>query len=156
MEKVKRSQHLTFLDTTPTSETPTWVLLGVGVTDFGYSYNPQVTTEKWIIEDNARNIHESNQKQGSVSQTIYKDDPCFEFINAGRDKLDYTTRILEIDTWDENESGAYSAKMTDGKVVITSYMGENASIEYDLYFEGDLKEGYATIADNKPTFTENA
>lgn len=156
MEKVKRSQHLTFLDTTPKSETPTWVLLGIGVTDFGYSYNPQVTTEKWIIEDNARNIHESNQKQGSVSQTIYKDDPCFEFINAGRDKLDYVTKILEIDTWDANESGAYSAKMTDGKVVVTSYMGENASIEYDLYFDGDLKEGYASIADNKPTFTENA
>ena len=85
IEKVNRSQFLTFLDTT-TNSTYTWSVLGVGITDYGISYNPQVDTEKWIIEDNARSDHTSNQKQGSVSQKIYKGDPCFEFVQAGRDK----------------------------------------------------------------------
>ena len=73
IEKIKRSQFLTYLDTTPNS-TYTWAVLGVGITDYGISYNPQVETEKWIIEDNARNDHSSNQKQASVSQKIYKND----------------------------------------------------------------------------------
>ena len=63
ISKVNRSQFLTYLDTTPASSKPTWKILGVGITDYSISYNPQVDTEKWIIEDNARNDHTSNQKQ---------------------------------------------------------------------------------------------
>ena len=33
-------------------------------------------------------------------------------------------------------------------------MGENAVIEYDLYYEGDKTIGYVTIEDGKPTFAE--
>ena len=62
IEKVNRSQFLTYLDTTPNGNSRTWEILGVGITDYGISYNPQVDTEKWIIEDNARSDHSSNQK----------------------------------------------------------------------------------------------
>lgn len=41
IEKIERSQFLTFLDTTPTS-TATWKVLGIGITEFAISYNPQV------------------------------------------------------------------------------------------------------------------
>ena len=94
IEKVKRSQFLTYLDTTPSS-TPTWAILGVGITEYGIAYNPQIDTEKWIIEDNARTDHSSNQKQGSVTQKCYKGDPVFEFINAGRDQLNYKAQVLD-------------------------------------------------------------
>ena len=87
IEKVNRSQFVTYLDTTPTEKDMTFALLGVGITDYGIAYNAQVDSEKWIIEDNARNDHSSNQKQGSVSQKIYKNDPCFEFVEKGRDVL---------------------------------------------------------------------
>lgn len=151
IEKVIRSQYLTFLDTTPSATNPTWKILGVGVNDFGVSYNPQVDTEKWIVEDNARNDHSSNQKQGSVTQKMYKNDPCFEFVAAGRDKLNYKTHVLDIDTWDG--TGSYPAKMSDAIITVTSYMGENAEIEYDIYYDGDPVEGTVTIADGVPTFT---
>lgn len=157
--KVDRSQFLTFLDTTPSSQTPTWAILGVGITDYGISYNPQVETEKWIIEDNARSDHTSNQKQGSVSQKIYKNDACFEFVQAGRDKLNYTTHILDIDRWNGNTSGGsttYPAKQSDGLIAITQFMNEGAVIEYDLYYTGDPVEGTVTIANGVPTFTPNA
>ena len=155
IEKVNRSQFLTYLDTTPSASNPTWAVLGVGITDYGVSYNPQVDTEKWIIEDNARNDHTSNQKQGSVEQKIYKGDPCFEFAAAGRDKLNYKTKILDIDRW--NGSGSsYPAKMSDGKLVVTEAMGENATLSYDLYYDGDTVEGTVTFTGNVPTFTPTA
>ena len=154
--KVNRSQFLTFLNTTPSAVNATWKILGVGITDYGISFNPQVDTEKWIIEDNARTDHTSNQKQSSISQKIYKGDPCFEFINAGRDKLNYKTQILDIDRWNGNGT-SYPAKLSDGIITITSYMGENATIEADVYYDGDVVDGTVTF-DNEgvPTFSPNA
>lgn len=156
IEKIERSQFLTYLDVTPTGTNPSWKILGIGITDYGIAYNPQVDTEKWIIENNARTDHTSNQKQGSVSQTAYKNDPLFEFVNEGRDKLNYKTHILDIDVWNGATSGnttTYPATMSDGKIAITNYMGENATIEYDLYYEGDIVEGTVTITNGVPTFT---
>lgn len=155
IEKVKRSQFVTFLDTTPSSQTPTWALLGIGITDYGIAYNPQIEQEKWIIEDNARNIHESNQKQSTVSQSIYKNDPCFEFAYAGLDQLNYKTHILDIDRYNGTGS-SFPAKMSDGILAITNYMGENATIEYDLYYDGDSVEGTVSFdSSGVPTFTPN-
>ena len=150
--KMDRDEFVTFLDITPTASSASWKVLGVGITDYGISYNPQVDQEKWIIEKNARNIHSSNQKQGSVSQTCYKDDDVFEFVAAGRDKLNYKTHILDIDMWNGN-NGVYPAKMSDGLIGITQFMNENAVIEYDLYYDGDSVEGTVTITDGVPTFT---
>ena len=154
IEKIKRSQFLTFLDTTPSGNSRTWAIVGVGVDEYSQAFNPQVDTEKWIIEDNARNDHTSNQKQGSVTQKCYKNDPAFEFVANGRDKLNYKTHILDIDTWNGTGSGSsatFPAKMSDGLVAITSYSGEE--IEYDLYYDGDPTEGTVTITDGVPTFT---
>lgn len=152
IEKVNRSQFLTYLDTTPSNLSPTWSVLGVGITEYGISYNPQVDTEKWIIEDNARTDHSSNQKQGSVTQKCYKGDAVFEFVNEGRDKLNYKSHVLDIDRWNGNGS-SYPAKMNDVIITVTNYMGENAEIEYDIYYDGDSVEGTVTFAGNVPTFT---
>jgi len=159
IEKVERDQFLTYLDTTPSETSRTWAVLGIGITDYGIAYNPQVDQEKWIIERNSRNIHKSNQKQGTVSQTIYKNDPCFEFIKNGRDKLNYTTNILDIDTFDGTTEGnitTYPAKMNKVVIAITQYMNEDATIEYDIYYDGDPIEGTVTMDENNvPTFVPN-
>lgn len=155
IEKVKRSQFVTFLDTTPNTSSPTWKVLGIGITEYGIDYNPQVDTEKWIIEDNARNDHTSNEKQSAVTQKMYKNDPCFEFVNAGRDKLNYKTHVLDIDRWNGTGS-SYPATYSDAIITITNYMGENAEIEYELYYDGDVTEGSVTFDNNGvPTFVEN-
>ena len=154
IEKINRSQWLTYLDITPAS-TPTWKVLGIGITDYSVDFNPQVDTEKWIIEDNARSDHTSNEKQGSVTQKTYKGDDLFEFVADGRDELNYATHILDIDRWNGTGS-TYPAKYSDGKIVITSILGENSEIEYDIYYDGDVVEGTVTIADGVPTFTPTA
>lgn len=157
IKKIERDEFLTFLDITPTETNPSWKVLGVGITDYGISYNPSIDTEKWIIERNARSIHSSNEKSGSVTQTTYKDDPCFEFVAKGRDKLNYKTHILDIDMWNgTEESGAttYPAKKSDGMIAITQWMNENAEVEFDLHYDGDPVVGTVTItAEGVPTFT---
>lgn len=153
IEKIKRSDFLTYIDTTPSSSTPTWAVLGVGVDEYATAYNPQVDTEKWIIEDNARNDHTSNQKQGSVTQKCYKNDPEFAFVAAGRDQLNYKTHILDIDVWN-GTTGSYPAKMSNAIIAITSYSGEE--IEYDIYYDGDPVEGTVAISSGTPTFTPSA
>lgn len=154
IEKLDRDNSLmTFLDVTPSANSMQLEVLGIGITDFGIAYNPQVDQEKWIIEKNARNVHSSNQKQGSVSQTAYKGDPVFEFVAAGRDKLNYKTHIVDVDIFAE-DNGSYPAKMTDGIITITQFANEDAVIEYDLYYDGDAVEGTVTFDDTtgKPTF----
>ena len=149
IEKNKRSQFQKFLDITPNT-TATWKVIGIGITEANIDYNPQVNTEKWIIEDTARSDHESNQKQISVTQKCYKNDPEFEFIEAGRDKLNYTSHILEIDTWHGTNSN-YPTKKSDCLITVTSYNGEE--IEYTIYFNGDPISGTSTITDGEPSFT---
>ena len=41
ISKIDRSQFLTYLNT-GTSATPEWSVLGVGITEYGVAYNPQV------------------------------------------------------------------------------------------------------------------
>ena len=151
IEKNKRSQYQKFLDITPNS-TATFKVIGIGITEANVSYNPQVDSEQWIIEDSARNDHTGNQKQISVTQKCYKGDPEFEFVNSGRDKLNYTSHILEIDTWN-GTNGSYPAKLSDCLIAINSYSGNQ--IEYTIYFNGDPTEGTASIADGVPTFVPN-
>ena len=118
--------------------------------DKKYKRGECTLTEQWIIEDSARNEHTSNQKQLSVTQRCYKGDPEFEFIEAGRDKLNYTSNILEVDTWN-GTSGSYPGKMSNCLIAINSYSGEE--IEYTIYFNGDPTEGTVAIAGGVPTFT---
>lgn len=42
IEKINRSQFLTYLNTTPGTESYKWDVLGVGITEYGIAYNPQV------------------------------------------------------------------------------------------------------------------
>ena len=150
IEKIKRSQFLTYLNT-GTSAVPVWSVLGVGITEYGIDFNPQVDTEKWIIEDNARNDHSSNEKQSSVTQKCYKGDAVFEFINGARDQLNFKAQVLDIDRW--NGTGTtYPAKKNDVMITVNSYMGENAEIEYTIYYDGDATEGTVTFAGTTPTF----
>ena len=149
LERIKRSQFKLFLDTTPTS-TVTWKLEGWGVEEASISYNANVDRIKYIVEDSARSDHTSNDKQSSITKKTYKGEPVFEFINAGRDQLNYVTHILEVDSWNGTGS-TYPAKMTDGLIVVTEYSGEE--ISYDLYFDGDPVEGTVTFTGDTPTFT---
>lgn len=157
MEKITRDQIMTFLDTTPASENETWSLLGQGITEFGLEYNPQKTTEKFIINRNATTSLESYQISGSASQKIYKGDPCFEFVNNLRRNASVgsknETHILDVDKYDADEGGSYKATKYDCTISITRYLSDEAVIEYDIDYNGQPTLGTVTIADGAVKFT---
>ena len=151
MEKVTREQFLTFLKTGANE----WGLLGTGITEYGIALNPQIETEKWIIHKNATSTLDSNQKQGDVTQKIYKGDVCFDYVYSLMDKIgsDVETEVLDVDAW--NGTGdVYPAKKSKVIIAINNYMGEDASIEYSIYYNGDPEEGTVQITDGEPTFTK--
>lgn len=158
ISKIDRDDLLvSFLDTTPTENTNAWAVIGVGIADYGIAYNPQIDTEKWIIEKNARSDHSSNQKQADATQKCYKGDPVFEFVAKGRDVLNYTTDILDVDPWNQGTGtgvGKYPAKKQKAMITINKWGGENGECEYSIYYQGDPTIGYVTIAAGVPTFTE--
>jgi hypothetical protein len=161
MEKAKRTQWVTFLDTKPKTASHVWALLGQGVTAYAIAYNPQITTEKYIINENASSSHDSNQKQGDVSQKIYAGDPCYEYMNSLIDKTgaDVEGNVLDIDKLHGIEEGGvmkYPAKLSKCITPVTSHLGEEAVIEYSIYYNADAVEGTAVITDGVPTFTPNA
>lgn len=149
--KITEDQFVRFIDTTPTATNPTWALVAaVEEGGAGIDYNPNIDRLKLIVNQNATSNHTSNDKQMSVTYLAYKGDPCFAFVNAGRDQLNYKTRLLEVDLWDET-TGTYSAKMSEATIGITSYHGD--TIEFDVYVDGDATEGTVTVANQVPTFT---
>jgi len=156
IEEIISKQFVRFIDTTPTASTPTWVVVGVGVEDdnANISYNPEVDRIKWIIDKNARTQHRSNDKQMGVTQSSYKGDPCFEFVEQARDTIGTKTHVLEVDTWNEISTGNYASKMSDATIVIDEYSGNQ--INWNLYFDGDPTEGKSTISNGTPTFTPTA
>lgn len=156
MDKITREQFVTYLNTTPSAE-ETWALLGIGITGYGVAYNPQVTTEKWIIHKAATSSLDSYQRQGDVSQKCYKGDPVFEYVNKIRRECgigaDVQTQVLDIDRYDSTVEGTYKATKSDVIIAVTNYMAEDAIIEYTIYYNGDPVQGTVTFADEKPTFS---
>jgi hypothetical protein len=156
MDKITREQFVTYLNTTPKEDAEKWSLVGVGVTSYGIAYNPQVTTEKWIINKSATSSLDSYQRQGDVSQKCYKGDPIFEYVNKLRRTCgigaDVQTQVLDIDRYDSTSDNKYKATKCDVIVTITNYMAEDAVIEYSIYYNGDPTQGTVTFADETPTF----
>lgn len=158
-EKLKRNQFAFFLDVTPKATAPTFKLLGFGITNGKINYNPQITTEKFIIDENATSEHESNQKQMDLTQKCYKNEPCFEYMNGLRDKTgaEVKGRILEVDMWngttdETSNTTSFPAKLSNCITPVSGFLGENAEIDYSIYFNGDPAEGTVTITDSVPTF----
>ena len=161
-KKVSREQIATYLDTTPDSAY-TWKILGVGITDYGQDYNPQTTTEKWIIHKNATTTLDSYQIQADASQTCYYGDEVYDFVNNLRRTAGVgskvVTHVLDIDLYDSTGSGVgttYAATLYECAVIVRSYAkGENPHIEYTIHYNGDPVLGTVQISDGVPTFTEN-
>lgn len=161
--KVTREQIASYLNTAPGTGTPTWSIIGVGITDYGQSFNPQVETEKWIIHKNATSTLESFQIQGDVSQKCYFGDPVYDYVNNLRRTAGVgnavNTQVLDVDMYDAEGTGTnakYKATLYECAVVVTSYAtGESPVIEYSIYYNGDPKIGTVAITDEAPTFTED-
>ena len=160
--KVPRNEIATYIDTKQDSSNPNWEIVGFGITDYGQDYNPQTTTEKYIVHKNATTTLDSFQISAAASQQCVFGDPVYDFVNNLRRTAKVgsavETEVLDIDLYDSTGSGfgtTYKATKYKCAVVVTSYAkGENPAIEYTIYYNGDPEVGTVTITDGKPAFNE--
>ena len=61
--KIDRTNLATFLDVTPKEAKETWEILGVGIPSYAIDFNPNISSEKWIINKNATSTLESNSSR---------------------------------------------------------------------------------------------
>lgn len=154
MEQLYRDQFAHFINTTPDG-TENFVLEGTGVESLALSYNPQISQFKTIIARSADAVFDGYQIQSSVSgKRIYKGDPIYDFLNdARRNAKAIETELLEVEMASATD-GNYDATKFNVLIVITEFLGDTASIGYDIYMRGNPIIGTATLADGKPTFVE--
>lgn len=157
MAQYKRKDFAHWFDTTPNAQTRNYVVEGVGVEALSLSYNPQIDQFKSILDDVADATFENYQIQSSVSgKRIYDTDEIWTFLNEARRNAEkIETTMLEIDM--KSKTGeSYTASKFNVLIVMNEFLGENATISYDLYVKGSPINGTVTFTNGVPTFTETA
>lgn len=154
LEQTFRDQYAHYFNTTPKSEVENWVREQVGVEALSMSFNANVDQYKTIGDRNASATFQNYQIQSSISgKRIYKGDAIYEFLNEARKKATaIETQLLEVDMADATEEGAYSAIKYNILITIDEFLGENATISYSFFVQGDPTLGTATISGGKPAF----
>ena len=159
IEKIKRSLFATFINTTPGTETETWVRMGKGITTQNISYNPNVTTEQYIDEDNAYSSVDSYAPSLDGSQTCYKGEPVFEYIDGLRQARAVgsalETEVLFVYMY-AGEATAYKAEKNKCVIQLGEYGGDgggNVTMTYTIGLNGDPVVGTASVSAGKVTFT---
>lgn len=143
MAKIKRSQLMTFMNTTP-SAAATYSLIGDGVTGGSISYNPQVEEETYIHQDSATITVESYSPKLSLEASAVAGDAVFEFIDALRVAravlADAQTDIVNVWAYESGGPTAYPAEKQNVSIQVDEFGGEGGSsvkINYTVNFIGD-------------------
>ena len=158
---VKRTEIMAFLNIDPGKEEQKWALVGNGMTSGSYSYEPQETSETYIVNDNATTTIDSYAVSLDGEMKCIFGDEVYDFINALRYNLatgtDAETEVLLIDKYDVSEETKFKAQLFNCSISISSYGGDGGAtptIGFKINVNGDPKNGTVTIADGKPTFTQ--
>lgn len=158
MEKIKRSLFATFLNT-GTSGAENWARMGKGITSQSISYNPNVTTEQYIDEDNAYSSVDSYAPSLDGTQTCYKGDPVFEYIDNLRQTravgAALETEVLFVYMY-AGTSGSFKAEKNKCVIQLGEYGGDgggNVTMTYTIGLNCDPVVGTASVAESKVTFT---
>ena len=157
MEKIKRSKFMTFMNITPSS-TPTYALIGSGVTAGSIGYNPKVEEETYIHQDSATITVESYAPKLPIESTAVIGDSVFEFIDSlriSRAVLSAAeTDIVNVWAYEAGGPAAYPAEKQTVSIQIDEFGGEGGSstkINYTINFIGDPIPG--TFNTTSKTFT---
>ena len=159
MEKIKRSLFATFINTNPGGEAAAWAKMGKGITSQTISYNPNVTTEQYIDEDNAYSSVDSYAPSLDGAQTCYKGEPVFEYIDGLRQSRAVgsalETEVLFVYLYD-GDGNSYKAEKNACVIQLGEYGGEgggNVQLTYTIGLNGNPVQGTATVSDATVTFS---
>lgn len=161
---VKRTEIVAFLNTKPGEISETWGLVGNKTTTLSYSYNPQTTTEQYVVDDVASSTLDGYQLAINGEMKCYFGDAVYDYINGLRYGMSIgdnaVTKVLLIDKYDKNSSdNSFKAQVFECTVSVDSYGGdggETPTISYNINVNGNPTQGSVTFAGNVPTFTPSA
>ena len=133
--------------------------MGKGITSQNISYNPNVTTEQYIDEDNAYSSVDSYAPSLDGTQTCYKGEPVFTYIDGLRQSravgADLETEVLFVYLYD-GEGSSYKAEKNACVIQLGDYGGDgggSVQLTYTIGLNGDPVQGTATISEGKVTFS---
>ena len=139
------------------SGSPKWYLIGKDIDDMSVELNPDTeSTENILGETSVKD----NGYEVSMSADPYYADPADEIYAKIKDIAmnrlngdECKTKILEV--FIDKETGPFDAWIEDCIVKPQSYGGDTSGvgIPFDVLFNGNRKQGTATISDRVPTFT---
>lgn len=161
MAKLYRDQFQHYVNTaTTTGETsnPTYTREGEGVESLSIAFNPQKTTYKDITKRTAKTDFDSYQLSSSISgKRCYTDDPMYDYLyDLKKNAIAAETQLVEINTAKTNGTvGNYDATQYDILITINEWLGEDATISYDIDYTNPV-QGIATISDGTISFTPTA
>lgn len=157
--KLKRSYLLHFIDASfGTGESPKWYLIGKDIDDMSVELSPDTSTVKNILDETS--VNDNGYEPTLDAGTYYANtgDSIYTKIkDIAMNRLtgdDCKTKILEVLI--DKKTGPYDAWIEDCIVKPQSYGGAQGgvNIPFNVTFDGNRKQGTATISDKVPTFTE--
>lgn len=160
---IKRSQIQAFLNVSKESATESFKIIGNYMPTGAYDYNPQSTTETYIVNDNATSTLDSYQIAFDGEMKCAKGDAVFDYIDDLRYNVavgdDAVSEVVLVDTWNTKTTGSYRAEKFNCTISINSYGGDGGqipTISFNIGINGDPIKGTATIQEGTCTFTPGA
>ena len=158
MAQLYRDQYYHYVNTATTTgdkANPTYTREGTGVESLSIAFNPQKDTYKDITRRTSQTTFNSYQMSSSISdKRCYSDDPMYDYLYAlKKNAIAAETQLVEVNTAKASGDG-YDATRYDILITINEWLGENATISYDIDYSNPV-QGVATISDGQVSFTES-
>ena len=153
--KIKRSKFALFINTTPLS-TATYKLIGTGFTTASINYNPEITKEAYINQDNKTATLENYSPEIPIEGQAINEEAVFEFIdNLRRTRAAGTlaeTDILMVYLYETPvTTDQYPAEKQPVAIAIDNYGGDGAVTlrhGFTIHFKGDPTLGLYDVSAN--------
>jgi hypothetical protein len=150
MAQLYRDQYEHWINTaTTTGETanPLFVREGTGVEALSVAFNPQKDTYKTILNRTSQTTFKNYELSTSVSgKRCYSEDAIYDYLDELRKTATAgETQLVEINTAKAGSTtGTYEAVKYNVLITINEWLGEDATISYDIDYSNPV-QGTATI-----------
>lgn len=155
----KKSSLMAYFLNIGTPAVPNWASLGRGVVSLPIAYNPQVTTEAYINEDNATTSVDSYQVSAGIDIALWDatNAPAHAFLETLR-KLravgsDAEVQVLEVDL---STASPYASQLNNAVIATDTFTvegGKPQQLSDSIYFNGSPVNGTTVVTNGTPAFT---
>ena len=149
MAQLYRDQYEHWINTATTTGSttnPLYVREGTGVEALSVAFNPQKDTYKTILNRTSQTTFKNYELSTSVSdKRCYSEDAIYDYLNELRKTATAgETQLVEINTAKSVSTGVYEAVKYNILITINEWLGEDATISYDIDYSNPV-QGTATI-----------